>query len=346
MMDLKGLRVVVAGAGAIGSAIAVVLARRGALVTLTDPARVGDNASGVAAGMLAPASEALLDSVSASHFPLLLRARDAWEELVQGLAGAPALDRSGAILHVDDPAGYLRPAAAAGMSLAVIDDAEARRRAPGLGARGPFLYTPDDWRLEPQAMLDSLHRGLELLGGQRLQGRALDLEQGGVRLADGGGVGADALIWANGADGPGLTPIKGQILRFALDGPAAGPVVRGGGLYVAPAPGGMIAGATMEAGLSDRSISPEAVARLHAGAAALFPALADLEPEAFAGVRAATADGLPVVGSYGMEGVMLARGARRNGWLFAPLMAETIADQLAGLPPSAVSAAFDPGRFR
>ena len=135
MMDLKGLRVVVAGAGAIGSAIAVVLARRGALVTLTDPARVGDNASGVAAGMLAPASEALLDSVSASHFPLLLRARDAWEELVQGLAGAPALDRSGAILQVDDPAGYLRQAEAAGMSLAVIDDAEARRRAPGLGER-------------------------------------------------------------------------------------------------------------------------------------------------------------------------------------------------------------------
>jgi glycine oxidase len=346
MMDLKGLRVVVAGAGAIGSAIALVLARRGAQVTLTDPARVGDNASGVAAGMLAPASEALLDAVSEGHFPLLLRARDAWEGLVQDLAGAPALDRSGAILQVDDPAEYLRKAEAAGMSLVVIDDADARRRAPGLGAHGPFVYTPDDWRLEPQAMLDSLHRGLELLGGQRLRGRALDLEQGGVRLADGGGIAADALIWANGADGPGLTPIKGQILRFSLATSVGGAVVRGGGLYVAPVLGGMIAGATMEAGLSDRSIVPAAVARLHAGAAALFPALAGLKPQAFAGVRAATADGLPVVGSYGMEGVMLARGARRNGWLFAPLIAQTIADQLAGLPPSATAAAFDPGRFR
>jgi glycine oxidase len=346
MTDLKGLRVVVAGAGAIGSAIAIVLARRGARVTLTDPARVGDNASGVAAGMLAPASEALLDAACEGHFPLMLRARDAWEGLVQDLAGAPALDRSGAILQVDDPADYLAKAKAAGLSLAVIDETEARRRAPGLGARGPFLYTPDDWRLEPLAMLDSLHQGLERLGGQRMQGRALDLEQGGVRLADGGGVGADALIWANGVDGPGLTPIKGQILRFALAAPAAGAVVRGGGLYVAPALGGMIAGATMEAGLSDRSIAPEAVARMHAGAAALFPALADLKPQAFAGVRAATADGLPVVGSYGMEGVMLARGARRNGWLFAPLIAETIADQLAGLAPSAAAAAFDPGRFR
>ena len=84
----------------------------------------------------------------------------------------------------------------------------------------------------------------------------------------------------------------------------------------------------------------------HAAAAALFPGLADLEPQAFAGVRAATPDGLPLVGSYGAEGVMVARGARRNGWLFAPLIAETIADQLAGRPPSGAAAAFDPGRFR
>ena len=346
MMDLKGLRVVVAGAGAIGSAIALVLARRGARVTLTDPARVGDNASGVAAGMLAPASEALLDSVSGSHFPLLLSARDAWEGFVQDVPGAPALDRSGAILQIGDPADLLRRAEAAGMSLAVIDDAEARRRAPGLSASGPFLYTPDDWRLEPLAMLDALHRGLELLDGQRVQGRALDLEQGGVRLADGGGIAADALIWANGVDGPGLTPIKGQILRFSEAATDIGAVVRNANVYVARTSGGMIAGATMEAGLSDRSIAPEAVARLHAAAAALFPALAGLKPQAFAGVRAATADGLPVVGSYGAEGVMLARGARRNGWLFAPLIAQAIADQLAGLAPSAAAAAFDPGRFR
>ena len=57
----RGLRVLVAGAGAFGTAIALELARGGAEVVLADPAGVGDNASGAAAGMLAPAFEALLD---------------------------------------------------------------------------------------------------------------------------------------------------------------------------------------------------------------------------------------------------------------------------------------------
>ena len=94
MSDLKGLRVVVAGAGAIGSVLALQLVRRGAQVVLADPARPGGNASGVAAGMLAPLMEALLDSASAGHYPLLLEARDAWPAVLEG---APvALDRSGA----------------------------------------------------------------------------------------------------------------------------------------------------------------------------------------------------------------------------------------------------------
>lgn len=346
MMDLKGLRVVVAGAGAIGSATALVLARRGAVVSLADPAATGDNASGVAAGLLAPASEVLLDSLSDSYFPLLLRARDAWEGFLDTSPGAPLLDRSGAILKVDDPDGLQRRARAAGIVLEAIDDREAWRRAPGLGISGPFLFTQDDWRLEPLAMLEGLHRELERLGGRLVRSRVLDLEQGRVRLGDGGGIPADALVRTTGPDGSGLSPIKGQILRFSGADFAPGAVVRGDDIYVAAVSGGMIAGATMEPGLADRTITPDAVSRLRASAAALFPALANLPPRAFAGVRAATADGLPLVGSSGEDAVLIARGARRNGWLFAPMIAQVIADQLAGRPAAAEAAAFDPGRFR
>ena len=48
----SGARVTVAGAGALGLCIALELARAGRHVTVCDPAPVGDNASGVAAGML------------------------------------------------------------------------------------------------------------------------------------------------------------------------------------------------------------------------------------------------------------------------------------------------------
>jgi glycine oxidase len=333
MNELQGLRVVVAGAGAIGSVLALVLARRGAQVLLADPAAAGDNASGVAAGMLAPAAETLLDPQSADHFPLLKDARDAWDRLLPDLSHA--IDRSGAILQAPDPAGLLARARDAGMVMEPIEEAEARRRAPGLGAAGPFLFTPEDWRLEPQAMLAALHAGLAEAGGAIASTDVRDL-----------GPGTDVLIQATGPGRGDLKPIKGQILRFVGAGPTHGPVVRGEGVYVAPSTAGAVAGATMEEGRSDRDIDPDAVAKLAAGARRLFPALAGAEILARAGVRAATADGLPLVGPGEAEGVLIARGARRNGWLLAPLIAEVLLDRLAGRPASAAAAAFDPGRFR
>jgi glycine oxidase len=338
MSELKGLRVVVAGAGAIGSVAALVLARRGAEVLLADPTALGDNASGVAAGMLAPACEALLDPEAAGHFALLKDARDAWDRVLPDLARA--IDRSGAILQAHDPHAVLAMAHAAGMAVEALDEAEARRRVPGLGAAGPFLFTPEDWRLEPQAMLHALHAGLIEAGGRLARADARDLVQD-----------ADVVIQATGPGRGDLKPIKGQILRFPGAGPRHGPVVRGEGVYVAPSALGVVAGATMEEGRADRAIDPEAVARLAAGARRLFPALEAAEVEARAGVRAATPDGLPLVGLGEAEGtpvaqVLVARGARRNGWLLAPLIAEVLLDRLAGRPASAAAAAFDPGRFK
>ena len=59
MRRMGGADIVVAGAGAIGRAVALALVRAGHRVTVVDP--LGANASGVAAGMLAPAFEALFD---------------------------------------------------------------------------------------------------------------------------------------------------------------------------------------------------------------------------------------------------------------------------------------------
>ncbi|MGZ3368374.1 MAG: NAD(P)/FAD-dependent oxidoreductase [Caulobacteraceae bacterium] len=333
MSELRGLRVVVAGAGAIGSVCALVLARRGARVLLADPAATGDNASGVAAGMLAPAAEALLDPKSADHFPLLRDARDAWDRLLPDLA--VDLDRSGAILQAAAPEALLARARAAGMALEPIDAAEARRRAPGLAAAGPFLFTPEDWRLEPHAMLAALHAGLAEADGA-------------IARSDAGGLAseADVTVLATGPGGGDLKPIKGQILRFVGAGPAHGPVVRGEGVYVAPSALGAVAGATMEEGRWDRDIDPAAVARLAAGARRLFPAREAAGIEARAGVRAATPDGLPLAGAGESEGTLVARGARRNGWLLAPLIAEVLLDRLVGRPASAAAAAFDPSRFK
>ncbi len=348
MNDLQGLRVVVAGAGAVGSVVALSLIRRGARVVLADPGVQGDNASGVAAGMLAPVFETLLDPVSADHYLILKSARDAWTPLLQADPGLPPLDRAGALLQVSAPdvgQALLARAGVIGAPLEAMDGAEARRRAPGLAGEGTFLFTPDDWRLDPRAMLGALHTALEAAGGRRLAASASRWRDGLALFEDAEPLAADALVLATGAGGGGLTPIKGQILRFDGFGPTTGPAVRGQGVYAAPSAQGMIVGATMEEGRLDRAIDPEAVARLRAAAARLYPALGEIAASAYAGVRAATADGLPLVGPTGETGVFAARGARRNGWLLAPLMAAVIAERLAGPPLSPAARAFDAVRF-
>jgi glycine oxidase len=119
--------------------------------------------------------------------------------------------------------------------------------------------------------------------------------------------------------------------------------VRGAGVYVAPGAQGAIVGATMQAGIADRRIEPEVVQGLLAKASALYPDLGRAAFTPSAAVRAASPDGLPLVGRSGKSGVLLAAGARRNGWLLAPL----IADQIVALAAdkAAPDAAFDPARF-
>jgi len=322
MARLNGAKVTVAGAGALGLTIALELAEAGAQVTVRDPAALGDNASGVAAGMLAPASEAALDPVSADHFELLKTARDLWPALAERVGFE--LDQSGAA-YLGEHVGAVA----------------ARMRAMGakVSVYGHQLLTPEDWRLSPRIALAALKAAAER-GGVRFEALPAEPPAPG-----------ETLILATGAGGAGLAPeltqlmpIKGHILRLS-GGPDIGPVLRGDGVYVCPDPAGAVVGATMEQGVSDRAVDPVRVAALRAAAEDLLPDLAGLEAVAETGVRAATPDGLPLVGFSAAPGVMLAVGARRNGWLLAPLVAQTARAYLAGEDPGPYAARLDPRRF-
>src|SRR5215217_4309076 len=123
----------------------------GAQVTVRDPAALGDNASGVAAGMLAPASEAALDPVSADHFELLKTARDLWPALAERVGFE--LDQSGAA-YLGEHVGAVA----------------ARMRAMGakVSVYGHQLLTPEDWRLSPRIALAALKAAAER-GGVRFE---------------------------------------------------------------------------------------------------------------------------------------------------------------------------------
>ena len=322
MARLTGAKVMVAGAGAFGLCIALELARGGAQVTVRDPAAPGDNASGVAAGMLAPAFETVLDAASADHFDLLLAGRDLWPELAERVG--IQIDRSGAAYHGEH-----------------IGAVAARLKALGAaaGVYGDRVYTREDWRLSPRIALAALRSAAEAAGA-RFEEAVADAPVDGEQL-----------VLATGAERRGLAPelallepIKGHILRLE-GGPDIGPVIRGDGVYIVPDAAGAIVGATMERGLDDRDIDADRVAALRQAAEALLPELAGLDARAETGVRAATPDGLPMVGRSVTPGVLLAVGARRNGWLLAPLVAQAVAAYVAGDDPGPFAARLDPRRF-
>jgi glycine oxidase len=327
----KTIRVL--GAGALGLTIAYAAARRGHRVSVIDKAPLGANASGIAAGMLAPAFESLFDDGTAGRFGLLRAARELWPTLAAELG--VELDRRGAM------ALGARAAAEAWADGLRVIGAEATL-VPAAGGRWGALTT-DDWRLGPTATIEALYRGARRHGADFVADVSPDADK------------ADALIIATGAsqdfgdEAPELTfltPVKGHILR-AAGAFEPGPVLRVPGAYLCRTPQEVILGATMEVGRDDAAVDGAEVARLLEAGAPLTAALGEVKWVAGAGVRAATPDGLPLVGPSRRGGgrTLLAVGARRNGWLLAPMIAGVILDALEGRGGSETAALFDPARF-
>ena len=332
------LRVVVAGAGVVGATAALALAKAGASVTLVDPAPTSANASGVAAGMLAPVFETVFDPHPA-HYPILMEARDCWPSFTGELG--VAIERVGALAVTFD-VGTLELWRAELSTLGVAaqewSGAELARERPDLASGLMGLAIEDDWRIEPGPSLRRILAEAERLKVQRKAVAVLSFDNGLVHLSDATTLDTDALVVATGA-APGLRalapelgslfPIKGHILRGrALS--LGRQVVRFRGGYVCATADGGVVGATMEVGRDDTIIDPEQVVALRSAAVRYVPSIADGVFEAACAVRAATSRGLPMVGRSVTPGVWLAVGARRNGWLLAPLMAEALVTAMAG----------------
>jgi glycine oxidase len=337
----KGPTVTVAGAGALGLSSALALADAGCRVTVSDPEGFG-RASAVAAGMLAPAFESVLDAETAPHADLMFAARNLWPAL-EARAGV-ALDRSGALAVGDDA--WLDAIAAGLVRLGLhgtdIGRGTMEGLAPGLSPglmRGVLVR--EDWRLEPGAALRALKSACEAAGVVfRPEPVAGHADADVLVLAVGYGKALAGVV----PELASLTPIKGQILRFS-DERGGHVCLRAQGAYGVPGSDGLAVGATMEPGRDDATPDPEALKPLSAALARLFPHLAEASFGWSAGVRAATPDGLPLAGWSAAPRVVLATGARRNGWLLAPLVAQVVAACVTGRDPGPYAARLDPRRF-
>jgi len=368
--------VAVIGAGVIGLSVAWRAAQRGLRVTVLERGAIGAGTSRVAAGMIAPISEAraterellALSLASARAYPsFVAELTDASGEDPGYLACgtlAAARDQDEALALERE----LELRAGLGLPVKRLRASEARRLEPALApALRLALEVPDDHAVDPRKLTAALARAASTAGVAVQAG--VDVEQvsivggrvDGVRLASGERVAAERVVVAAGVWSGALSgipdgarvpvrPVKGQILRLhdptgpgllthALRMQPSGYVVpRGDGRYVL--------GATVEERGFDTTVTAGPLFELLRDAIELLPGLSELViDELSAGLRPGTPDNAPAIGAGAIPGLHWAAGHYRHGVLLAPITAEIVAGALVGDEPPGVAAAFSPARF-
>jgi glycine oxidase len=185
----------------------------------------------------------------------------------------------------------------------------------------------------------------------------------GVRLAGGAEVRAGTVVVAAGAwsrrvgglppeVAPRVRPVKGQTLRLRAAADLLRHVVRGAvrgnPVYLVPrADGEIVLGASSEEAGFDVRPRAGAVYDLLRDAQALVPELSEAEfVEVSTGLRPGSPDNAPLLGSAGLDGLVLATGHYRNGILLAPVTGDEIATLIVEGHATPIIAAFDPSRIR
>jgi glycine oxidase len=363
--------VVVVGGGVVGAAAAWSLAREGVSVALLEREGLASQASGAAAGMLLPLAEAEGPG-PLRRFGLrgLERLATLCDELRDRTGIDPEYVASGALQVATSPdrarALEARAHELAEHGCAWLDADAARAREPRLspdvlGA----LWSPREAHVRSPLLVRAYAAAAAQLGARIEVGVAVrGLCREGARVV---GVRSDAGEWsaphvvlstgARAADagawlGPGralaIEPVRGQILALDVPPPRLDAIVLGDGVYlVHKRDGSLVVGATEERVGYDCRVTVAGVESLLAAATKLAPALADAGfRNAWAGLRPATPDGLPMIGPVpGVEGLIIAAGHHRNGVLLSAVTAELVAGVVLGKGMPAGAAAFAPERF-
>jgi glycine oxidase len=340
--------VIVVGAGVVGLACAWRAAQRGMSVLVAERDAPGSGASGVAAGMLAPVTEA--DFGEEEQLRENLDAAARWPTFAAELeerSGMPTGYRATGALVVaadrDDAAELHRLhdfQRASGLDAEWLTPSSARALEPGLSPRiAGAIDAPAEAVADPPAVVAALavaarEAGVEIRAGMTVE--ALDaaailtaegrMEAGAVVLAAGAWSG-DLLEQAR------VRPVKGQLLHLRARRGAELPatrIIRTPRCYVVPrADGRVVIGATMEEQGFDTTPTADAVFRLLEAAHEVLPDVGELQFDGVvAGLRPATPDNRPLVGEA--DGVILATGHWRNGVLLAPVTADRVTSLLTG----------------
>lgn len=350
--------VIIVGGGITGLCVAVAAQAKGFKVKVVARDSSSDTASGIAAGMIAPALEALGEFEPEVAYVRLRRAQQAWIDLIEvwpadlraALEKARDDARSRYVWYQSDNLSDITTPRLKAMGVpfhALTDD-----QLKGIAGDMDGVEVSGDWLLSGHEVLESLKATVLARGGEVMSAEVTAVSATTATLAQGDILTADHVVVAAGfgakalaASVPSLTalePVKGHLLD--LKGQGGQGTLRWAGGYLADHVATAKFGATMQFGEEDLAVEPEVVADLKARATGMLPSIDLSVATPKTGIRASTPDAWPLIGRDA-SGVYVAVGMRRNGYIFAPYAAQLLLALITGDVPDADAALYAPNRF-
>lgn len=301
---------------------------------------MGTGASGSATGILMPPmgrrAQGLLGSLALRSWDLL----PGWCRWLARESGIdPGLVCSGALRVMAAPPRVSQP------GHEWLAAAALRRKEPALAMSiAGALYVPTAGHLQPLAVLDGLRAVLRRHRSPIFDARVTRLHRrgrrvGGVELHTGETITSAFTLVAAGGESLALIETVGRTLPITRD---AGQIIQLVGL---PTPSHLVLnehvtcvgkpdGSLWLTGIHRGDVPPgvtlEDTLALWEPAAALFGREGRLQ-QAWSGVRPRAPRGIPFIGALpGCPGLLVAAGHGSNGYLLAPLTAQTIVDLIGG----------------
>ncbi|MEF2247562.1 glycine oxidase ThiO [Paenibacillus sp. IITD108] len=365
--------VIILGGGIIGLSCAYEAAKRNYKVTLIEPGLLGGQASGAAAGMLAPYSEQL--EQPDAFFQLCrqsLLMYERWTQEIEQLSKRSVGLINCGSLYVCKHEADIQPLLTrllwqnewqAGMEQ--LEREELLQLEPQLSKDiVAGLYSPAESHVDAPQLVRALIACCQMLRVRLIEQagaiEAVEQTDAGITVkyaAELKSIRAERLIVCSGAWTSlyessfnlalPVHPIRGQICAYKNNAVTPAHLIFSAHAYwVMKTDGRLICGASEDVAGYNTETTEQGIGRLVRASENWLPALKRQKLfSSWAGLRPATKDGLPLIGPIDRTGrIIIAAGHYRNGILLSPVTALIAADLLDNYLSSSISP-FHPARF-
>ena len=357
------------GAGIVGTACALELVRAGLSVTVIESESVGGGATAAGMGHIVAMDDSPAQLALTRYSQLL------WDELAEADPNPHEYNQCGTLWVAADE---IEMAAVAekqalfrqyDIATQLVDQPELYRLEPSLapGLNGGLLVPGDSVVYPPSSAAYLLQKATQL-GAVFQKGRVVELVPQGVKLADGTILKAENIILAGGWQAKELLPdlpmrakkghllitdrypgfLKHQLVEIAYVKNAHASEGDSVSFNAQPrATGQILLGSSRQYDIDHADVDYKILTQMLSRALEYIPGLKSLSTiRIWTGVRAATLDGLPLIGAYpGQGGVWLATGHEGLGITSSLGTARLLTAQILGQSTDIPAEPYLPARF-